>query len=141
VVSGASRRTLEGRAARALLDLTHLLAEGCQAASWLSLSATVTADESLRAEIAAYDNKMRLLIPRLVTAQAASGLSDDAYDRVDPLVHRLFALDRKLADACVQFETESNKAREQLGGMRDAANHLMHDLVINVRSQLRGERG
>jgi hypothetical protein len=127
---------------RALLDLTNLLAEGCQAASWLAWSATAKSDESLRSDIAEYDSKMRLLMPRLVTAQAAaSGLSDDAYDRLDPLVQRLFALDGALADASVRFEGNSTtQAREELGHMRGAANRLIQDLVVNVRSQLRGAR-
>src|SRR5829696_2582146 len=75
---------------RALLELTSLLAEGCQAAGWLSWAASAKSDDMLKVDIAEYDTKMRLLLPRLVTGQAAaSGLSEEAYGRLDPLVERL----------------------------------------------------
>jgi hypothetical protein len=89
---------------RSVLELTSLLAEGSQAAAWLSWAATVKPAQAVIAEADEYNARMRALMPRLFSAQAAaSGLSDSAFSRIDPLVQRLVGLDTKLGDASVRL--------------------------------------
>jgi hypothetical protein len=127
---------------RSLLELTTLLAEGAHAASWLCWAATGKPDEALKADVAEYDAKMRQLLPRLVSAQAAaSGLSEEAFENIDPLVQRLFALDTQIGDATVQLDANSVDGRERLRGLIEAVSGFEREIVVRVRSLLRLERG
>src|SRR5262249_52183709 len=114
---------------RALLDLTGLLAEGSQAVAWLAWAATVKDLDAVRAEGREYDTRMRALLPRLFSAQAAaSGLSETAFARIDPLVQRLVGLDTKLGDAVVGLEAEPEEALARLKGFVTPAFHLTRDV-------------
>jgi gas vesicle protein len=127
---------------RSLLELTTLLAEGAHAVSWLCWAATAKPDESLKADVTEYDAKMRQLLPRLVSAQAAaSGLSDESFENVDPLVQQMFALDTQIGDAAVQLDADSVGARERLRGLHESVSEFEREIVVRVRSLLRLDRG
>jgi hypothetical protein len=69
----ADERRKEER--RSLLELTSLLAEGSQVAAWLSWAATAKPADAVKADAHEYDARMRAILPRLFSAQAAaSGL-------------------------------------------------------------------
>src|SRR5689334_18794678 len=57
---------------RSLLELTNLLAEGSQAAVWLTWAATAKTVDAVKADVQDYDARMRALLPRLFSAQAAA---------------------------------------------------------------------
>ena len=90
---------------RSLLELTSLLAEGSQAAAWLCWAATVKPASAVKADAGEYDARMRALLPRLFSAQAAaSGLSETAFAQIDLLVQRLISLDTKLGTAAFRLD-------------------------------------
>lgn len=126
---------------RSLLELTSLLAEGSQAMAWLSWAATANPAEAVKVEAREYDARMRLLMPRLFCAQAAaSGLSDEAFSQIDPLVQRLVSLDTKIGNASVQLDAEPDEALLQLKAFVAPVYQLTQDVVLDVRSQLRLDR-
>src|SRR3954451_20018608 len=85
---------------RALLELTTLLAEGCQAAGWVGWAASAKPVEALVGDLGEYDARMRALLPRLLAAQAAAaGVSEEVFHRIDPLVTELTTLDVTIGSA------------------------------------------
>ena len=125
---------------RSLIELTNLMAEGCQAVIWLTWSATVKPADAIGQEASEYDARMRILLPRLFSAQAAaSGLSDEAFVKIAPLVERILALDTAVGGACTLLGAEPNEAVFLLRSYVEPANQLMRDMVLGVRSQLRTE--
>jgi len=123
---------------RSLLDLTGLLAEGSQNAAWLCWAATVKSLAAVKADADDYDGRMRALMPRLFSAQAAaSGLSEKAFQQIDPLVQRLIELDHQLGNASVRLHVEPDPVVQELKDLSAAANKLSRDIVLDVRSQLR----
>jgi hypothetical protein len=126
---------------RSLLELTNLLAEGSQAAAWLAWAATVKTVDAVKADAHEYDARMRALLPRLFSAQAAaSGLSETAFSEIDPLVQRLLTLDTRLGNASVRLDIEPEEALQELKGFVHPAYQLSRDVILGVRSQLRVER-
>jgi hypothetical protein len=126
---------------RSLLELTKLLAEGYQAASWLSWAAEVKPIDAVKADANDYDTRMRTLLPRIASAEAAaSGLSDEAFARIDPFVERLLILDTKLGAASVRLDDEPENALRELTLLQDEASQLYRQVVRGMRSQLRMER-
>jgi len=124
-----------------LLELTSLLAEGSQAMAWLCWAATAKSAEAVKADAHEYDARMRALMPRLFSAQAAaSGLSEEAFSQIDPLVQRLLSLDTKLGNASVRLDIEPDEALQELKGFVGPAYQLTRDVVLGVRSQLRVDR-
>jgi hypothetical protein len=123
---------------RSLLELTSLLAEASQAAAWLSWAATIKSADALKAEASEYDVRMRAIMPRLFSAQAAaSGLSDESFSQMDPLVDRLLSLDSDLGEVSLRLETEPAVAQQELKDFKKPAYDLTRDIVLGVRSLLR----
>jgi hypothetical protein len=126
---------------RALLELTTLVAEGCQALSWASWAASAKSTEALRADLAEYDAGMRALLPKLMSAQAAAaGVSEDVFDRIDPMVTELYRLDLAIGNASVQLEGDAEAGRRALWEVREPANELGRQVVRQVASYLRLDR-
>ena len=123
---------------RSLLELTSLLAEGSQNAAWLCWAATVKSVEAVKADADDYETRMRALLPRLFSAQAAaSGLSEEAYQQIDPLVQRLISLDTHLGDVSSRLQDKPELALQELRDSRSDAFKLTRDVVLDVRSLLR----
>lgn len=123
---------------RSLLKLTSLLAEGSQNAAWLCWAATVKPVEAVKVDADDYNARMRALMPRLFSAQAAaSGLSEEAYEQIDPLVQRLISLDTHLGDLSSHLQARPELALHGLRDSADGAFELTRDLVHDVRSLLR----
>jgi hypothetical protein len=126
---------------RALLELTTLLAEGCQAAGWVGWAASVKPLEALRADLAEYDARMRALLPRLSSAQAAAaGVSEGVFDRIDPLVEQLYNLDVAIGNASVQLEDDPEVGQHVLKDIQVPAADLSRQVVRQVSSYLRLDR-
>lgn len=99
------------------------------------------AAEAVKVEAREYDARMRLLMPRLFCAQAAaSGLSDEAFSQIDPLVQRLVSLDTKIGNASVRLDAEPDEALLQLKAFVAPVYRLTQDVVLDVRLQLRLDR-
>lgn len=126
---------------RSLLELTSLLAEGSQAAAWLCWAATIKSADAVKADASDYETRMRALLPRLFSAQAAaSGLSETAFSQIDPLVQSLISLDTKLGTASFRLDAKPEETLQELKGFRGEAYQLTRDVVLGVRSQLRVDR-
>jgi hypothetical protein len=127
---------------RALLELTSLLAQGSQAASWLAWSASVKPAESVLQEASDYEHRMRELLPKLFSAQAAaSGLSDAAFAEINPLVQRLAAMDTQIGSACARLlPGDVEGGVHSLSTFVAPTYELTRDMVSTVRSLLRVER-
>jgi hypothetical protein len=126
---------------RSLLELTSLLAEGSQAAAWLCWAATIKPADAVKADVNEYETRMRALLPRLFSAQAAaSGLSETAFSQIDPLVQALISLDTKLGTASFRLDAEPEETLQELNSFRGPAYQLTRDIVLGVRSQLRVDR-
>lgn len=123
----------------ALVQLCELLATGTQAIAWLGWAAKVQPQEVLLQEMQTYDTRMRELIPRLLAAEvAAASVSDDAFDRVDPLVRELITLDTRVGTVTAAFDRDREQAKQHLAEAKDAANDLSDRSVTQVRALLRG---
>lgn len=124
---------------QALLELTQLLATGTQAIAWLAWAATAQSAELLREEIASYDARMRELLPKLLGSEAAAAsLSDEAFERIDPLVRELISLDTEVGTAAAGFEANADEATRSLAGAKHRAVELSERSVDEVRALLRG---
>lgn len=124
---------------QALLELLQLLAIGTQAVAWLAWAATAQSSTRLREEIASYDARMRELLPKLLASEAAAAsLSDEAFDRIDPLVRELISLDTAVGTAAATFENNPDEATQSLAGAKPRAVELSERSVDEVRALLRG---
>lgn len=126
---------------RSLLELTSVLAEGSQAAAWFSWAASVMSAEAVKAEAREYDARMRVIMPRLFSAEAAaSGLSEAAFSQMDAFVERLLSLDSDIGKVSVRLDIEPEQALQDLKGFKKPAYDLRRDIVEGVRLQLRVDR-
>jgi hypothetical protein len=105
---------------QALLHLTELLATGTHEIAWLAWLATNRPDdEEFRKEIAAYDQRMKQLLPQLMAAEAgAAGLSRNAFDRIDPLVETLLRMDADVGVEAAKFNTQPPDALDARNEVR-----------------------
>ena len=98
---------MEKEERRSLLYLTKQISIASQAMAWLAWSASTKPLEAVKAEAEAYDARMRKLLPKIFSAQAAaSGLSDKNYERILDLVGRLIELDTFLGTKCTQLDSD-----------------------------------
>jgi hypothetical protein len=126
---------------RSLLELTNLLAEASQAVVWLAWAATVKSVEAVKADANEYDGRMRAILPRLFSAQAAaSGLSEQAFAQIDPLVQELLTLDTALGEASVRLGFEPEEAVREMRNAYHPAVGLTRRIVLRVRAELRVDR-
>jgi hypothetical protein len=126
---------------RALLELTALLAEGCQAAAWVGWAATVKPQEALQKDLSEYDARMRALLPKLFAAQAAAaGVSEGVYLRIDPLLTRLSAIDIAIGNASVKLSDDPEAGQQDLRNLQAPAFALTREVVQEVSSYLRVDR-
>jgi hypothetical protein len=127
---------------QALLELTQLLTSGTYAIAWLGWSVSVQSAEEVRREIDIYNAKFRELIPQLLAAEAAAaGQSDDAFERIDPLVNELLVLDTKVGTAAATLETNREAAAQDIADAKRAAVEIQVNIVKVVRALLRPEAG
>lgn len=135
----AARADELSRAERdAMLDLMRLLATATHAIEWLAWAATAEIQDVFRQEMDAYNTRMRELLPQLVAAEvAAASLSDDAFERIDPLINDLLALDQEVGTAGAQFEIRPADAVGRIAAVKQPANDLAHRSVHEVRALLR----
>jgi gas vesicle protein len=123
---------------QSLLDLTTLIAIASQAMAWLAWSARTKSHEAVKEEAELYDSRMRELLPRIFSAQAAaSGLSDTTYDTIQKLVDRLIELDTFLGTKCVELDSDPEAVLAIIGDQEPAALKLARQVVETVRSHLR----
>lgn len=126
---------------RSLLELTSFMTECAQAQAWLTWSARERPVADVLEEAARYDARMRVLLPKLLSAQAAaSGLSDSAYGRVAPLVDAIVDLDSKLGGAASRLARGDPAAVAELVGYHEDAFELTPEIVRSIRNELRGAR-
>jgi hypothetical protein len=82
---------------------------------------------------------MRELLPKLLASEAAAAsLSDEAFERIDPLVRELISLDTAVGTAAAGFEDNAGEATRCLAGAKPRAVELSERSVDEVRALLRG---
>jgi hypothetical protein len=123
---------------QSLIDLTTLIATGCQAMAWVAWSASAKPLEGARIEAALYDDRMRDLLPRIFSAQAAaSGLSDQTYETIQAIIARLIELDTELGTECAKLETSPEATLPKIAAYEARALSLSREVVETVRQHLR----
>jgi hypothetical protein len=122
---------------QSLIDLTTLIATGCQAMAWLSWSASAKSLEGVRLEASIYDDRMRNLLPRIFSAQAAaSGLSDQTYGTIQAIIARLIELDTELGTECTKLESAPEAVIPKIALFEPKALALARETVETVRQHL-----
>lgn len=140
----AAREDELTRAARqSLLDLVQLVATGTQAIAWVTWAVECRPAEESLSEAHRYEDTMRELLPRLVSAQVAvASLSAPAtYERLDPLVRTLVHLDARVGTALVGHEQGDATATAELSALRDETTAFEQRTVTVVRAILSGVSG
>jgi hypothetical protein len=123
---------------QSLIDLTTLIATGCQAMAWIAWSASVKPLTGARTEADLYDDRMRDLLPRIFSAQAAaSGLSDQTYETIQAIIARLIELDTELSTECVKLESSPETTLPKIAAFEPRALGLAREVVETVRKHLR----
>jgi hypothetical protein len=144
-----SQRWRQGRAdeiwkeeRRSLLELTTLIAIASQAMAWLAWSASTKPLEAVKAEAELYDSRMRDLLPKIFSAQAAaSGLEDKTYETIQNLVDRLIQLDTYLGTKCVELDSNPGEVLPIIAEIEPSALDLARQVVAAVRGHLRVAQG
>lgn len=142
---GEAQRWHQGRAdevwrteRQSLIDLTTLIATGCQAMAWVSWSASVMPLKGVQKESLIYNNRMRELLPRIFSAQAAaSGLNEQTYDTIQAVIARLIEMDTELGTECTKLDSSPKTALPKIATFESEALRLMRETVETVRQHLR----
>ena len=142
---GEAQRWRQGRAdeiwrteRQSLIDLTTLIATGCQAMAWIAWSASVNPVESVVTEGNIYNNRMRELLPQIFSAQAAaSGLNDQTYETIQSIIARLIDLDTKLGTECTKLESAAETVLPEIASFEAEALLLARETVETVRQHLK----
>jgi hypothetical protein len=139
-VAAARYDELNREARQSLLDLVQLVATGTQAIAWVTWAVESQRRDDSVAEAHRYEETMRALLPRLVSAQVAvASLSDvSTYERLDPLVRRLVNLDARVGTALVGYEQGVDEAAAELAGLRDETSAFELRTIEVVRAILSG---
>ena len=135
----AARHDEVARAARqSLLDLVQVVATGTQAIAWVTWAVECRSTEESLVEARRYEDTMRELLPRLVSAQVAvASLSAPAtYERLDPLVRTLVNLDVRVGTALVAHERGDAGSAAELSALRDETTDFERRTVTVVRALL-----
>lgn len=120
------------------MELTTLIAIASQAMAWLAWSASTKPLEAVKDEAELYDSRMRDLLPRIFSAQAAaSGLSDATYKTIQDVVDRLIELDTFLGTKCVEMNSDPETVLPIIAGLEPAALKLARQVVETVHGYLR----
>lgn len=123
---------------RSLLELTTLIAIASQAMAWLSWSASVKSLDAVKEEAHLYNARMREILPKIFSAQAAaSGLGDTTYQTIQNLVEDLIQLDTLLGTKCVELDSKPKAALPVIAAQEPAALRLARQVVETVRGHLR----
>ena len=95
----------------------------------------------LRDDLDEYDVRMRALLPKLLSAQAAaSGVSEAVFARIDPMVKKLMRLDVAIGTAGVQIKSDATAGQRALQELQGPAFDLTNEIVRQVSSYLRVDR-
>jgi hypothetical protein len=123
---------------RSLLKLTTLISMSSQAMAWLAWSARVKPLEEVKAEAELYNARMRSLLPKIFSAQAAaSGLDDKTYETIQSLVEHLIDLDTFLGTKCVELNSDPTTTLPIIAENELTALELARQVVEAVRGHLR----
>lgn len=123
---------------QSLIELTTLIATGCQAMAWVSWSASVMPLRGVKKEANIYNERMRELLPRIFSAQAAaSGLNEQTYDTIQTVIARLIEMDTELGTECTKLDSSSKTVLPKIATFESEALRLMRETVETVRQHLR----
>lgn len=137
----AARHDELSRAARqSLLDLVQVVATGTQAIAWVTWAVECQPKEDSLVEARRYEDTMRELLPRLVSAQVAVASQSDAttYERLDPLVRTLVNIDARVGTALGGHERGDATSTAELVTLRDETTAFEQRTVGVVRAILSG---
>jgi hypothetical protein len=123
---------------QSLIDLTTLIATGCQAMAWISWSAAVMPLEGVREEALIYNERMRELLPSIFGAQAAaSGLNEQTYNTIQVIIDRIIDMDEQLGTECANLDSSPKTALPKIATFKAEALQLKGEMVETVRQNLK----
>jgi hypothetical protein len=123
---------------QSLLELTTLITVGSQAMAWLAWSADTKPLDEVKEEAELYDARMRDILPKIFSAQAAaSGLSDQTYETIQALVNHMIELDTFLGTKCFELNSAPDDALPIIAAKHGEALALAREAVETVRGHLR----
>ena len=94
--------------------------------------------EGVQEESLIYNNRMRELLPRIFSAQAAaSGLNEQTYDTIQAVIGRLIEMDTALGTECTKLDSSPETALPKIATFESDALRLMRETVETVRQHLR----
>jgi hypothetical protein len=106
--------------------------------AWVSWSASDKPLKGVQKESLIYNDRMRELLPRIFSAQAAaSGLNEQTYDTIQTLIARLIEMDTELGTECTKLDSSPKTALRKIATFESEALRLMRETVETVRQHLR----
>ena len=106
--------------------------------AWISWSASVMPLEGVQEESLIYNDRMRELLPRIFSAQAAaSGLNEQTYDTIHTIIERLIEMDTALGTECTKLDSSPKTALPKIATFEPEALRLKRETVETVRQHLR----
>lgn len=113
----------------ALADLTRGLARGIHAIAWCTWKAEYEPAQLGAKDFAAYDREIKGLFPAIVGAKVLLAACDQkAHGELEPIVKRLYKLDRKLASAGLSFRAGDDEDIAQIKSYYKELKDLDKDL-------------
>jgi hypothetical protein len=106
--------------------------------AWLAWSAATKPRDNVKEEAELYDARMRDILPKIFSAQAAaSGLSDQTYETIQALVNRMIELDTFLGAKCFELNSVPDTVLPIIADQERVALDLARQAVETVRGHLR----
>ena len=113
----------------ALADVARQIAIAAQAISWLTWKAAHAPSQLDSADVAAYNENIKAVMPNVVSAHLLVVALDRSTDGiVKPIVHDLYRLDQAVALAAAKVATSPQECLAQLGELFHQSNRFFLDL-------------
>jgi hypothetical protein len=117
----------------AVADLMRKMATTAQHISWFTWEADYRPDRITKEAVELYDTEMRGLFPEIDSALImVSALSNEAYERLAPLVLDIYNLDLKVSRETRKITNAPSDAAKGIADYKDAAFQLKRQIMQNV---------
>jgi hypothetical protein len=106
--------------------------------AWVAWSASIKPLVDVQTEANIHNDRMRELLPRIFSAQAAaSGLNEQTYHTIQAVIARLIELDTELGTECTKLESAPKAALPKIASFEPEALRLARETVETVRQHLK----
>ena len=117
----------------AVTELMKKIATTAQTISWFTWEADYRPDRITKETIDNYDLEIRRLFPEIDSALImVSSLSNKAYERLSPLVNKIYNLDLEVSRATRMIINEPDKAIKGIASHKDVAFELKSEIMKSV---------